>query len=158
MSWYLVEDEELKRMYPQLYACGVRSEDLKQVSRAWALKKLDLEDLHDALEKAEWDVRENPAASASREHVLGLLLSGFYPMPVGFRFQRELQAEERMRAMKRLEELREQTQYVQFEHWWNNQLDDEGRRKVDTEISSQLGALRYQYFKKKVLKWMDVNR
>jgi predicted DNA-binding transcriptional regulator len=140
----LVDDDSIKNphlgngdladLYPKLYEHGFRSEHLYQVIKSWKVMKLDLDELHDSLEKAEWDVRENPKKmDKPLGYVLSALKRGSYTAPKGFKLRREIQAEERLAKAKKLEAMLEEEISSLFNVWWGSMTREE-QRQIDVEI------------------------
>jgi DNA-binding MarR family transcriptional regulator len=139
---HLLDDGDLADMYPELHKSGFRPEHLQQILKAWQLKKLNFGELHDSLEKAEWDVQHNSSKMNSPcVYVLTALKNGAYSSPPGFKFKRQLQAEEAAKIAEEMRKLAEETIKNRFEHWWIAELTDEDRKKIDAELSRGNRAL-----------------
>jgi len=155
-------DHDLADMFPKLFECGFRSEHLGQVIRAWNFKKLNLDELNDSLERAEWDVAHNGEIKSPCVYVLSAFKNGAYTAPPGFKLKRQLQAEESLRIARELHEMAEETIKARFDHWWNAQISTEEREQIDMEISKSNPALGktgkfreialLEYYRSKVLK------
>ena len=152
-----LDSETLRDMYPQLCEVGFRAEHLEQVIKAWTVMKLHMGEIHDSLEKAEWDVQHN---EQKMEKPLGYVLSalkrGSYTAPKGFKFRRQIQAEESAKVAAELRALAEKEVADRFEHWWLHELSDDQRKEIDRELTKSAPILppqgrfreaaRFEYF------------
>lgn len=129
-----LSDQELEDLFPNLHESGFRSSHLHQVAKVWKILKMNLDELYDNLEKAEWDVRENGARMEKPcVYVLSALKHGPYSAPKGFKYRRQLQAEESAKVAKELRDLADKELEDRFYVWWNGLPADE-KRQVDAKI------------------------
>ncbi|MGC8495262.1 MAG: hypothetical protein ACP5SH_26400 [Syntrophobacteraceae bacterium] len=129
-----LRNPDLADIYPSLFESGLRSEHLAQVTKAWNLNRLNLMELHDSLEKAEWDVRENGSKmDRPLGYVLKALKNGSYTAPKGFKLRRQIQAEESARVARELRDLAEKEIEDRFFAWWTALSSDE-KNDIDAKI------------------------
>ncbi len=129
-----LRNPDLADIYPSLFESGLRSEHLAQVTKAWNLNRLNLLELHDSLEKAEWDVRENGSKmDRPLGYVLKALKNGSYTAPKGFKLRRQIQAEESARVARELRDLAEKEIEDRFFAWWTA-LSSVEKNDIDAKI------------------------
>lgn len=136
MKNLLLNDDHIRAMYPKLAECGFSEAQILEIIRAWHMKNRSLDHFHDELEKAEWDVRENPGKfdKSACSYVYSALLRGPYAAPKGFKYVRELQEEERAAAAQRRRELHEKRIEDEFYVWWSEK-SREDKAAIDREIT-----------------------
>ncbi|MCL5405712.1 MAG: hypothetical protein M1398_03170 [Deltaproteobacteria bacterium] len=129
-----LSDDEIAARHKNLYEAGFRSKHFRQVIKAWKDAHLNLDELDDSLQKANWDVRENgDKMEKPCIYVLTALQNGPYTAPKGFKSKRRLQAEASLKESEKLLEIVQKDKENRFAAWWA-ELSPSEQATVDAEI------------------------
>ena len=129
-----LSDDEIAARHKNLYEAGFRSKHFRQVVKAWKDAHLNLDELDDSLQKANWDIRENgDKMEKPCIYVLTALQNGPYTAPKGFKSKRRLQAEASLKESEKLLEIVQKDKENRFAAWWA-ELSPSEQATVDAEI------------------------
>ena len=125
---------DTKTMYPELHVAGIERKQVLEIAKIWSARGLNLSELGNSLEMAEFDIKNNPKIEQPGRYAMTALKNGPYSRPRGFRSARERQLLDQKEELDRIRALGEEILEEKFEIWWEN-LTKEGRAAVDSLIA-----------------------
>ena len=123
---YLLLLEKFHLMFPSLHDIGFEKAQIQDVIRSWKLNKLDLDDLPESLQRADYAV-ENKSFKMNNplNFVYSSLMKGTFRKPTGYKSRAEIQAEDRLAEQKQISEKNDEA----FQLWCDN-LSPDKRTKL----------------------------
>ena len=109
--------EKINIIYPNLHGIGFEQSQLQDVIQSWKTNKLDLDQLPESLQRADFAV-ENKSFKMDNplDYVYKSLMRGVFRKPPGFKSMAEIQAEEMLAEQRHIADMREDA----FQLWCDN--------------------------------------
>ena len=109
--------EKINVIFPNLHHIGFERSQLHDVIQSWKLNSVDLKDLPESLQRADYAVEHKSfKMNDPLNYVYSALMKGIFRKPPGYKSRAEIQAEERLAEQKQISEKNEEA----FQLWCDN--------------------------------------